>query len=38
MDGINRSRFENDPDALAQWESASNVIGPPRRGSGAAGQ
>lgn len=30
MDGINRSRFDNDPDALAQWQSASNVIGPPR--------
>jgi hypothetical protein len=32
MDGINRARFEGNPDALAQWESASNVIGPPRSG------
>jgi hypothetical protein len=30
MDGINRTRYSEDPDALAQWESASNVIGPPR--------
>jgi hypothetical protein len=30
MDGINRSRFSEDSDSLAQWESASNVIGPPR--------
>jgi hypothetical protein len=32
MDGINRARFENDREALAQWQSASNVIGPPRSG------
>ena len=38
MHGINHSRFAEDPDSLAQWESASNVIGPPRSGSGAAGQ
>jgi hypothetical protein len=38
MDAINRSRFSEDPESLAQWESASNVIGPFRRDSGAAGQ
>jgi hypothetical protein len=38
MDGISRSRFEHDPDALAQWHSASNVIGPPRSGSQLAGR
>jgi hypothetical protein len=38
MDAINRSRFSEDPESLAQWESASNVIGPFRRGSGTAGQ
>jgi hypothetical protein len=36
MDGINRSRFSEDPDSLAQWESASNVVGPPRGDSGEA--
>jgi hypothetical protein len=36
-DGINRNRFFEDPDSLAQWESASNVIGPPK-GSGEAGK
>ena len=30
LHGTNRSRFAEDPDSLAQWESASNVIGPPR--------
>jgi hypothetical protein len=29
-DSINRSRFFEDPESLAQWQSASNVIGPPR--------
>lgn len=30
MDGLNRYRFANDPESLAQWESARNVVGPPR--------
>jgi hypothetical protein len=30
MKGISQSRFADDADALAQWQSASNVIGPPR--------
>jgi len=38
MDGINRSRFESDRDALAQWQSASNVVGPPRSGGQADGR
>jgi hypothetical protein len=32
MDGINRTRTADDPDSLAQWQSASNIIGPPRSG------
>lgn len=31
MDGLNRTRFLNDAEALARWESASNL--PARRGS-----
>jgi hypothetical protein len=30
MDGHNRVRFAGDPDLLAAWRSASNVIGPSR--------
>jgi hypothetical protein len=30
MDGLNRYRFMNDAEALAAWESASNVVGPTR--------
>lgn len=30
LDGLNRFRFADDPDLLAAWRSASNVIGPPR--------
>jgi hypothetical protein len=30
MKGISQSRFADDADALAQWQSASNVVGPPR--------
>jgi len=30
MDGLNRYRFADNPDSLAGWESASNVVGPPR--------
>jgi hypothetical protein len=32
IDGFNRVRFEEDPDLLAAWRSASNVIGPARTG------
>jgi len=38
MDGISRARFENDHDSLAQWQSASNVIGPPRSSGKADGR
>jgi hypothetical protein len=30
MDGLNRYRFANDSDSLAEWESTSNTFGPPR--------
>jgi hypothetical protein len=30
MDGLNRYRFKNDPNLLASWESASNVVAVPR--------
>lgn len=30
MDGFNRLRFATDPESLAAWESASNVLAPPR--------
>jgi hypothetical protein len=30
LDGLNRFRFADDPDLLAAWRAASNVIGPPR--------
>ena len=36
MDGLNRYRFAESADSLAEWESASNTVR--RRGSGAAGQ
>jgi hypothetical protein len=32
MDGLNHFRFADDPNSLAGWESASNVVGPPRSG------
>ena len=40
VDGVNRVRFAGDPDLMAAWKSASNVIGPSRpmakpEGSGA---
>jgi hypothetical protein len=38
MDGLNRYRFADDADSLAGWESASNVIGPPRTGGRADGR
>ena len=30
IDGVNRVRFAGDPDLMAAWKSASNVIGPSR--------
>ena len=33
MDGLNRYRFLNDPERLAAWESASNVLASPRNGT-----
>jgi hypothetical protein len=30
MDGLNRYRFENDPESMAAWESASNVVATPQ--------
>ncbi len=32
LDGYNRVRFAGDPDLLAAWESASNMVGPARSG------
>jgi len=28
LDGLNRTRFRDDPELLAEWESARNVVGP----------
>ncbi len=33
MDGLNRLRFSNDPELLAAWESASNVVATPKNGT-----
>lgn len=33
MDGLNRFRFAKDPESLAAWESASNVVATPRSAS-----
>ncbi len=30
VDGLNRFRFSGDPDLMAAWRSASNVVGPPK--------
>jgi murein DD-endopeptidase MepM/ murein hydrolase activator NlpD len=38
IDGLNRVRFAEDPDLLAAWRSASNVIGPARTGGRADGR
>jgi hypothetical protein len=38
IDGLNRIRFADDPDLLAAWRSASNVIGPRRIGGKAVGR
>src|SRR3954470_357783 len=35
VDGVNRVRFAADPDLMAAWKSASNVIGPARTGGQA---
>lgn len=35
MDGLNRFRFAGDPELLAAWESASNVVATPRSAVGA---
>lgn len=32
LDGFNRHRFTAQPDLLAAWTAASNVVGPPRTG------
>jgi len=33
MDSLNRLRFDQEAELLAAWESASNVLATPRRGS-----
>lgn len=33
LDGVNRFRFREDPELLAAWESARNVVGPFKRSS-----
>jgi hypothetical protein len=33
MDGLNRCRFINAPELLAAWESASNVLAAPKKGT-----
>lgn len=38
LDGYNRFRFAAEPDLLAAWAAASNVIGPPRTGGQADGR
>jgi hypothetical protein len=38
LDGHNRVRLAGDPDLLAAWRSASNVIGPARTGGRADGR
>ena len=38
MDGHNRVRFAGDPDLLAAWKSASNVVGPRRTGGESEGR
>ena len=36
IDGLNRFRFANEPDLIASWKAACNVIGPPRSGEKTA--
>jgi hypothetical protein len=38
FDGLNRFRFAGDPDLFAAWRSASNVIGPAKRGGRSEGR
>jgi hypothetical protein len=38
IDGLNRVRFSRDPNLLAAWKSASNVVGPARSGGQADGR
>lgn len=35
LDGLIRFRFATDPEGLAAWRSARNIIGPPRAGGQA---
>jgi len=35
LDGLNRFRFADQPDLLAAWGAASNVVGPPVSGGNA---
>jgi len=37
MDGVNRLRFANNADLLAEWESASNILATPRSAPATAG-
>jgi hypothetical protein len=37
LDGYNRFRFANDPNLLAGWLAASNVVGPPSTGGQSVG-
>jgi hypothetical protein len=36
LDGLNRFRFASEPDRLAAWVAASNIIGPPGSRGGQA--
>jgi hypothetical protein len=38
LDGFNRSRFADDPNLLAGWLSASNIVGPPSTGGQSIGR
>ena len=38
VDGLNRFRFAGDPDLMAAWRSASNVVGPPKPAAKDAGE
>jgi hypothetical protein len=38
LDGYNRVRFAGNPYLLPAWESASNMVGPSRRGGEAEGR
>jgi hypothetical protein len=34
MDALNRFRFADDSAILAEWETVSNIVGPPRSTAG----